>query len=371
MARWAFEMKDAAKIALIWLCGMLCTMAAEAVPSGPADTPELSKISRVYYLMDAGVMGPGRSPNPGRVRRMVDRLVMAAAGKSSIPEAWRSLVDPTDVVGLKVNASAGSTGGTRVAVAEAVARGLREIGLSREQIIVWDRELRALQAVGYRADSPLYTLASVEGPEAYDSEALITAPVLGRLIWGDRSFGRRPGTRLADLLSSGEELSNKSFLAALLTRKVTKVINLPSALDSVFTGVHGALANMTLPNLDNWRRFVKPPHHGDPYIAEIYADARVGRKVVLTILDALWVQYAGGPLPQPNCTIENHSLFASTDPVALDATLLEMVEPLRKSSKLPEARLLAGHIESAEALGLGNAHPGRIQTLRADLAGHQ
>jgi len=229
--------------------------------------------------------------------------------------------------------------------------------------------MRALLAAGYRSNSPDYSLASIEGPEAYDSEALITAPVLGRLIWGDSGFGRRPGRRLEDLLSSGDELSNRSYLAALLTRQLTKVIHIPSALDSVYTGVHGALAGMTLPNLDNWRRFVKAPHHGNPYIAEIYADPRIRGKVVLTILDALWVQYAGGPLPQPNFVIENSALFASTDPVAIDATLLEMVEPLRKAAKLPEARPLAGHIESAMNLGLGNAHPSRIQSVRADRAG--
>ncbi|MCX7868929.1 MAG: DUF362 domain-containing protein [Terrimicrobiaceae bacterium] len=349
--------------AILWglcFCGMVCAGAPESTPSEP------SKVSRVFYMMDAAAAEAGGAPDPRRVRRMVDALVMAATGQRDVVAAWRSLVSPEDVVGLKVSASAGVMGGTRVAVAEAVAQGLRAAGLSRDRIVVWDRELRDLLAAGYRSDSPLYTLRWIEGAEDYDSEALITAPVLGRLIWGDRGFGRRSGERLADLLSSGDELSNRSFLASLLTRKLTKVINLPSALDSISTGIHGALASMTLPNLDNWRRFVKAPYHGDPYIAEIYADPRIRDKVVLTLLDALWVQYAGGPMPQPNCVAANGALFASTDPVALDATLLDMIEPLRKASKLPEARPLAGHVESAEALGLGNARPSRIETLRAD-----
>lgn len=324
-------------------------------------------VACVYSITDPGAIAETGHVDPVRVRRMVDSLVMAIAQKTCAVDAWRTFVAESDTVGIKVAASAGPLGGTRPEVAEAVAAGLREAGLPRERIIVWDRSKKHLLACGYRMDSPFYTLRWVEGPEDFDADAVVSAPLLGRLIWGDRGFGDREGTRMEDWLAGGEQLSTKSHLARLLVRETTKVVNLPSALDSVGTGVHGALANMTLPNLDNWRRFTRGPQHGNPYIAEIYADPRVGGKVVLTILDALFVQYAGGPFPNPNATVQNRALFASRDPVALDALLLEMIEPFRVSAKLPPARGLAGHLEAAEALGLGHAQPSRIQTLRVGL----
>jgi hypothetical protein len=296
---------------------------------------------------------------------MVDSLVLAVTAQPTAGRAWRSLVGSDAVVGIKVSASAGLHGGTRVAVVEAVAAGLREAGLPRERILVWDRDLSSLLAAGYRKDAKNYTLRWIDAADGYDEESQVSAPVLGRLIWGDSRFGRRSPSRLADLLASGDQLSSQSYYGKILSRTVSKVINIPSALDSTLTGIHGAIANMTLPNLDNWRRFVKEPHHGDPFLAEIYADAVIRDKVVLTILDALFVQYAGGPFPNPSGAVDNGALFASRDPVAIDATLLEMIEELRISSKLPSARERGGHVETAARFGLGNSAPSRIETLRA------
>ena len=320
--------------------------------------------SRVYYITDNQAVGDRKAAVPSVVRRMVDRLVMDLTGQSSVPGAWLALVRPTDVVGIKVSTSAGPLGGTRAAVVEAVAAGLRAAGLPRERVLVWDRDRESLVRNGFREDHPDYVLRWIDPRSGYDPKALVTAPVLGRLIWGDSRFGEGGG-RFADLLESGEQLSSTSYFAKILSREVTAVIHVPSAMDSFLTGVHGALAGMTLNNLDNWRRFVKAPERGDPYIAEIYADDTIRKKVVLTILDALIVQYAGGPLPAPNFTIDNGALFASRDPVAIDATLVEMVDRVRASSKLPPVRPMTTYLESAKVLGLGEFVPERIETIRA------
>jgi hypothetical protein len=294
----------------------------------------------------------------------LDRLVMDLTGQSTVAAAWLALVRPSDVVGIKVSTSAGPLGGTRAAVAEAVAAGLRSAGFPRERILVWDRDRESLLRNGFLEDHPDYTLRWIDPRTGYDTKAIVTAPVLGRLIWGDSRFGEGGG-RFADLLDSGDQLSSTSYFAEILSREVTAVINIPSAMDSFLTGVHGAIAGMTLNNLDNWRRFVKAPEHGDPYLAEIYADETIRGKVVLTILDALIVQYAGGPLPAPNFTVDNGALFASRDPVAIDSMLVEMVDNVRVASKLPPVRPLTTYLESAKALGLGEYVPERIETIRA------
>ncbi len=141
-----------------------------------------------------------------------------------------------------------------------------------------------------------------------------------------------------------------------------KVINVPSLCDSWYTGVNGALANMTIGVIDNWRRFVKAPFFGAPYIADLYNSEPIHSKVIMTIMDGLALQYAGGPRANPTHTIVYATLLASRDPVAIDATAITCINEQRVLANLPKLEGIADHIQSAEALGLGNAK--KIQTLR-------
>lgn len=325
--------------------------------------------AQVFYAIEQSALGPGRRVDAPVVRRMVDNLVCRVTGKPDAASAWRSLVSPKDVVGIKVSTTGRALSGTNPEVAAAIAAGLRAAGVPKKNIIVWDRNIEDLTAAGYRADSADYTLRAIDPQGGYDPHTQVSAPVLGKLIWGDRKFGNTDGFRFADMLSSGEQLSSQSFYSKILTGEVTKIINVPSLTDSYFTGVNGAMANLTLGNLDNWRRFTKAPDHGDPYIAEIYADPIVREKVVLTLLDGLVLQYAGGPFPNPNFAIDNLALFASRDPVAIDATAMRLVNEARAAARLPSVKDLSGHIESAHALGLGEFAESRIDLVRVGVEG--
>jgi uncharacterized protein (DUF362 family) len=320
--------------------------------------------SQVFYAMETASLRVPSGVSPAVVRRMVDQVVCAAAKKSTPAAAWASLVKPTDRVGIKVAASGGASGGTRPAVVEAIALGLASAGVRPSNILVWDRNLDELLAAGFSQKSPLYRLRWTDPASGYDKKSLVTAPVLGRLIWGDSQFGSREGSSMADVLSTGEQLSSTSHWAKILTSEVDKIVNAPSLQDSSFTGIHGAIANMTLPNLDNWRRFTRAPEHGDPYLAEIYADEMIRDKVVLTILDALLLQYAGGPFPNPGFLLEYHTIFASLDPVAIDATSLRLLDENRAPSKLPSLEKMTRWLEAAHALGLGEFEENRIDLVR-------
>ena len=309
--------------------------------------------SQVFYATDTNSLTKMRVPNPVLIQLMVDKIVMAATGKADRASAWRSLVKPTDRVGIKVSAAGGSVSGTHPDVVNAIANGLIDAGVPTANIIVWDRNLEDLLATGFRRESRLYQLRWVDPASGYDRKSQLTAPVLGRLIWGDSGFGNRTGSRMEDRLSSGEQLSSNSYFAKVLSKDVSKVINVPSLTDSFLTGVHGALANMTLPNLDNWRRFTREPAFGDPYLAEIYADDMIRGKVVLTILDGLILQYAGGPFPNPGFSIANHTLYASKDPVAIDATAARLLNENRSPAKLPTLEKMTHWLESASVIGLG------------------
>ncbi len=325
--------------------------------------------AKVYYAMDSKVVGPASSIQSRIVARMVDSLICGLTGKSTVGEAWATLVSPKDKVGIKVAASGRSVSGTNPEVVDAIAAGLRQAGVPASNIIVWDRNQEDLLAAGYRKDGVNYVLRWVDAGTGYDKNAQISAPILGKLIWGDRKFGDKSGQRLADMLSNNEQLSSSSYYAEVLSKEVTKVINVPSLTDSFMTGINGAITNMTLSNVDNWRRFSKAAAEGDTYLAEIYADPMVHDKVVLTILDALILQYAGGPFPGPEFCLPNGSIFASKDPVAIDATAFRLIEEARKLNKMPSIRLMTTYVEAAAQLGLGQYDESRINTIRVGIEG--
>lgn len=325
--------------------------------------------SKVYYAIDSNVLGPSRTVQPRIVARMVESLVCGATGKAAPAEAWRSLVSPADKVGIKVSASGRTVSGTNPEVVAAVVEGLREAGVPEKNIIVWDRNLEDLLAAGFKKGGDGYQLRWVDPASGYDSKAQVSAPVLGKLIWGDRKFGEKSVRRFSDMLTGGEQLSSQSYYAKVLSTEVTKVINIPSLTDSYTTGINGALVNMTLANLDNWRRFAKSAAEGDSYIAEIYADAPIRGKVVLTIMDALILQYAGGPFPDPDFAVENYALFAGRDPVAIDATALRLIEEVRKANRMPSVKPMAVYIEAGVELGLGEFLEHRIEMVRVGVEG--
>ncbi|MFZ4597297.1 MAG: DUF362 domain-containing protein [Terrimicrobiaceae bacterium] len=342
---------------LVAACALLVSTSFAAAPVTPP------KRSAVFVATEQGVLRPGRQLSTPVVQRMVDRLVMKATGKPTPAAAWRSLVEKDDRVGIKVSASGGAISGTNPEVVEAVVAGLSSAGISSKNIIVWDRNLPDLLAAGYRRDSPLYQLRWIDPRDGYDKNAQVSAPVLGKLIWGDSAFGDKAGTRFVDFLSAGDQLSTRSFYSKVLSSQVTKIINIPSLTDSFLTGINGAISNVTLANLDNWRRFTKPPSFGDPYIVELYTDPIIRDKIVFTILDAIVLQYAGGPSANPGFLADYVTLFAGFDPVAIDSTAVRILDEFRKSSKLPSLGPMTSWLQSAKVAGLGNPDESEIDLI--------
>src|SRR3984957_1968766 len=78
-----------------------------ATASGAPQAPEASQPtpvparSYVYRIENPDAIAD-YDTNSAVVRRMVDDLVMAATGESTVSAAWGSLVKPSDVVGIKV-----------------------------------------------------------------------------------------------------------------------------------------------------------------------------------------------------------------------------------------------------------------------------
>jgi hypothetical protein len=120
-------------------------------------------------------------------------------------------------------------------------------------------------------------------------------------------------------------------------------------------GIAGCLYNVTIPNIDNWRRFSQGSPFGAASLADIYADPIVGKKVVINLMDGLVAQYAGGPQSQPNYALHHATLYASKDAVAVDAVALKRLEQWRVKASLPPIGRHAFYIDAAGQMGLGNA----------------
>ena len=276
--------------------------------------------------------------DPAVTRTMVDALIRTVTGKSDTASAWRTLVEPGDRVGIKVTTAGGPLFATRRGVVAAVVTGLKEAGV--KNIFVWDKSAAALRQCGFTPERIGCEIRAIELPKGWDRDAVLQAPVLGKVIWGDVLFAEKVRDKNADPLSS------KSHLCTILSRDVTKFINIAALSDEPGCGVAGTLHSAVVGNVDNWRRFTSSLDGGASAIADLYADPLISGKCALHILDALAVVYAGGPSAQPGNSVIQAAIYAGRDPVALDAIGLRLLEKWRDDAALapigPKAAWLTG-----------------------------
>ena len=292
----------------------------------------------------------------------MDRLLLAVTGQPDIGKAWGSLVAPNDKIGIKISAAGGELFTTHHDVVTAIVDGLVQAGHPRGSIVVWDRSIQGTKGAGYgKGDG--FELKSIAPRAGYDLKATLTAPLLGKLVWGDVEYIPEKGKSVP--LSDTDNTSNVSHFASIVANDVTKIINVPVMCNSTTNGIAGCLYNMTIPNIDNWRRFSMGTPFGAESIAMIYSNSVISQKVVLNIMDGLVAQYGGGPASQPNYAIHYATLYGSKDPVALDAVALKRLEEWRSKANFPPIGRLASYVQTATAVGLGNSDMSRIEVKHA------
>ena len=98
-------------------------------------------------------------------------------------------------------------------------------------------------------------------------------------------------------------------------------------------------------------------HTASPQIAHLFSQEVVRTRVALHLIDAFQVIYDEGPIDMnPRRRVPHDSVYASTDPVALDVVGWELIEQLRKENGLPtlaQAGREPTYIRVAGDLGLG------------------
>jgi len=382
--------------------------------AGCAGRPKPAAKSRVVSAA-AGDMLVDLSYNPDAVHRAFAAGLTELTGERTLERAWSSLVSPDDVVGIKINClGAPKISSSLVSINETVA-GLKSAGVRENNIVIWDRMDRDFRRTGLRINRGTEGVrvmgASTEWEgvvpwvAGYDRSVYISfedgtfgkfRELVGRgftregshreifnsvsWLWtliqqgderakryeaeirrlymdyedreGIRKVAEAAAAEFADVRIEDEE---KSFLADIVTKNVTKLVNIAVLKHNEDSGVTWAAKNIALGVTTNKVRF-----HIDycaKAIPEILAQPCIRDKTVLHIGEAAkisTVSVAGAQIALDN------RIFFSRDPVAMDAIGLDILEEKRSAQGLPSVRDISTHVAACAGRGLGTNDPARI-----------
>ena len=274
--------------------------------------------------------------NEDAVSELIDQAMMQLTGRASAKEAWRDIVLPDDIVGIKINPLAGPELSTHSIIVDKIVEGLYGAGVLRKQIIIWDRFEEHLLNAGYpiqQDESEVRTFASDTEGIGYDDEVFYESE--------------------KDSVARRENDSTRSRYSRIVTQQVDVLINVPVLKHHAMAGVSGCLKNLAFGSVDNTRRFHGKPIYCNPAIGEILEHKVLKEKLVLNIVDGLVASFDRGPTYHAESAWKYGGLFVSTDPVILDVLVLQTVNQKREEMELDSMSKLANHITTASKLGLG------------------
>lgn len=273
-------------------------------------------------------------------------------------------------VGLKVNTRSGAGLSTPKALLAAVIDALVLRGFDRNSIYIVDYSAHSLREAGIMpplsrsvkrfAGVPVLALDS---KAHYDSEWFYDSPLPPAFQQEPRLFDTAP--RKQSLLE-GEE-ARKSYLPEPLLFEVDFWINLAVGVDDPALGVDGVLANATLWNVSNSRRFLANQATASAAVAEIAAIPELAERLVLHFVSLERYQFIAGPFHNSIYTRSEPRLWMSSDPVALDRLLFDRINTMRRLEGFPEIDPLPRQLPFAASLGLGVHERSQIRIEALDL----
>lgn len=339
---------------LLWILGVFHPgksglVGAELVPRGPLGLVWESPVARgsLYYteveaLIEAYELEVGQRLEPG------------LRGK----------------VGLKINTRGGAGLGTPLQLIRALVEVLEERGYARQRILIVDDSSHNLREAGVLP--PLSQAAAVfeaspvvalDTGEFYDSDWFYDSPLPPALQQEPQLIGEM---RRSLQLEEGSQ-ARKSFLPQPLLFEVDFWINMAVGADDPALGVDGALANATLWNVSNSRRFLVNQATASAAVAEIAAIPELEERLVLNFISLELYQFIGGPFFNSIYTRSEPRLWMSSDPVALDRLLYDRMNAMRVLEGFPEIEPLPRQLPFAASLGLGEFERERIRIRRVSM----
>ena len=255
--------------------------------------------SRVVVARDPALEG---GLDEKRVLDLLDRAMATYTGRDHPAEAWKRIVSPGVVVGLKINGLGGRGISTHSVLVQAVAERLQQAGVKADNIVVWDRNARDLEACGMTINT-------------------------------NSGSVRCYGSDVAGYEDGNEVCGPESIkLSKILTRECGFVISMPILKDHNLSGVTFSMKNM-YGVID--RPFVLHSNGCNPGVADLNALPAIRGKVRFTIGDALTSVYEGGPDFRPQHLWRPNALVVGEDRVAVDHTAWQMLARKRAEAGVP------------------------------------
>jgi hypothetical protein len=344
---------------------------ALSAPRTPLSLPGLFP-GRVAHVSDSQAF-QGDLPSPEVVDGMFRRGLSTLTGVGE-KESFDLLFTKDDVVGIKVNPVGAGLISTRLETVDAIVGWLTACGLPRERIVIWDRFDGMLREAGFTEER--YPGIGIEGLQTIDEEE--TGEGEDHSRWLDAN-GNHVSAGSFDLdvyyfadvdgpqddkqyLNQHVFAGKHSYYGKLLTKKLTKIINVP-VFKNTGNGVSMATKNIGYGAICNTGRLHQPLFFD--VCTEVLAFPVIRDKMVLSVIDGLKGQYDGGPMPVAANVYTYNSLFLATDPFALDMTCHNLMVEKRKSAgiQVNEHPKYTEYLRYAERLGLGIADPARIEVM--------
>jgi len=309
------------------------------------------------------------------IAAMFEKGLTTLTGKN-MKESFKLLIDPKDVVGIKVNPVGPPLIHTRPETVDAVIKWLVDNGLPKSNIVIWDRFDYMLKDAGYTPDrfpgiaiEGLQTMDEDEkgnkwkGPDGkhvsidnFDKDVYLYAKgVEGKGVRGYPS----DEFYLNQHVFNGEY----SYFGKLVTKRLTRIINV-AAYKNTGASISMATKNLGYGALCNVGRLHGPL--GMKTSAEVLAAPVLRDKVALNVTDGIRAQYDGGPDKNPQFVYLNHSLYFATDPFALDMLCHQEINAKRKEmgATVNESPRVTEYLRYAESLGIGVVAAEKMTVVR-------
>ena len=345
----------------------------------PTGLPALKVVSRYAPAAVPGMPGPypGRvvrvkseksvdtstgAANGDVVREMMAQGMRALTGASTTADAWRRFFTPADVVGIKVNCGGYPHVVSAYEIVAETVKQLTALGVPRSQIYLYERFQNQLDEVNY-------------APHLPDGLQIVAAERANR---NTDNSGYDPETYLEANLFGEED--TRSNMMRLVSKRLTKIINIPNMKDHGATGVTGCLKNIAYGSFSNVARTHQGgKSHTYSMVGGLAAIEPLRSRTVLQIMDGLRGVWHAGPFARTTRYVfYPREIMFGTDPVAIDRLLLDIIDNKRREqgaisiwdrspSSLridngrardadPNVNIIIrepGHVEYAASLGLG------------------
>jgi uncharacterized protein (DUF362 family) len=239
---------------------------------------EMGKVSHVHH---SGVWD-NDTLLPNALQAMLDASITQLTGLNDAHEAWAALFSPQERVAIKVNVIGSSAFSTHIPLVMAVAEQLQAVGLSAENIVIFDRSTRELEGAGYSVNE--------------DGEGI-------RCYGTDRRY------------TGGWSMMDTDIQFSDILLNCDALINIPVLKAHSISGISFAMKN-------HYGTFDRPGQFHAPRIehalAELNALPPIRERTRLIIGDALTVCTRNW-----NAAAQGDSILMSFDPVAHDAIGLQ------------------------------------------------